>query len=641
MKLLYLYMDEVGPLGASDFNFDSDWHFAYVGREGEGIKVLYKQRLPKNFFGDKGVVDSISVVVGVNGAGKTSLAASIAQVLRQDHILKAYGYRGRYKRYCAVVKEDDSLKIYTNFHVKFDEDSVGYLPDFARSAILNHNKRIDDCAAFESMGDGVRFFYYSPIVTTERVVFGSTKVDLRNVVVDLSSTALLTDCGSWREYQMNERKTVLRFLHAANVRQVDVRAKEQFGMSLPKNLYVCVDRFENENIGLLLLPSEIGTADKYQHCRDLLESRDNIAESLVAFVARAIPVRDMLPDLNVSDDDRVERNYHAWGRAILDAVMAMYGELGWSFNGVACHEDRSKEQRIRAYEVFCGAIRKIAADMQRAEFDDRQELEFLSFVSEVSDDWDVGDVYKGLEFYDSLLALAKRKDADVDERGVQVPFGLKGAVDEAALLIEKASTFQLVGEWKADFETAISSGEMAYCSLFSRLYERLPTSGNILLFMDEAETTLHPDRQAQLVERIVRFFEAFFPKLHAHIVFATHSPILLSDIPDGNVVFFEKTNDGVSRVMDVGGTSQRSFAANIFDLYRDSFFMYGGTVGGFARSKLDAIMEKIRDIVQGKKSVMLSQEEWQVTELVGDPQARRYFESVRSLVEYAQRKNLP
>ena len=91
MKLLYLYMDGVGPLESGDFNFDSDWHFSYVGHEGEGVRVLYKRRLPKNFYGDNGVVGSVSVVVGMNGAGKTSLAASLAQVLRQDPTLKAYG----------------------------------------------------------------------------------------------------------------------------------------------------------------------------------------------------------------------------------------------------------------------------------------------------------------------------------------------------------------------------------------------------------------------------------------------------------------------------------------------------------------------------------------------------------------------
>lgn len=640
MKLLYLYMDGVGPLESGDFNFDSDWHFSYVGHEGEGVRVLYKRRLPKNFYGDNGVVGSVSVVVGMNGAGKTSLAASLAQVLRQEPTLKAYGYRGRYKRYCAVMQDGERLKIYSNFPIGFDEHKIELLPDFAKDAIVDFNRRRSNHTAYEFLGEDVSLFYYSPVVTTERVMFGTLNVASRDVISDLSSTTILTNCGTWREYQINERKGVLTFLRAANVREVDVKAKDRLGMSLPKDIYVCDGLAENADVGTLLLPSDFDQDGKYQDLRGVLEAGDNIAKSLVAFVATAIPVKDMLPNLLAAGDDRVDRRYHAWGLAIVDAVSTLYRDIGLSFEGVVVREKCSKGKKVRAYETFCIVIRDVIEEMIKAETDDRQELEFCSFVTEVTDSWNGDAVCKELAFYDLLWDLAKRNDSVVDECGVRIPLGSKGAVNAAAQLLEMAATYQWVGDWKADFGTAISSGEMAYCSMFARLYASLPASGNVLLFMDEAETTLHPDCQAHLVERIVRFLEIFFPKLHVHIVFATHSPILLSDVPDGNVIFLEKLGDGMSRVMEADGRPRHTFAANVFDLYRNSFFMHDGTVGGFARSKLDAIMMKICDVVQGKNKEALSAEEWELVELVGDPQAKKYFESVKSLIEQVRRKSL-
>ena len=53
----------------------------------------------------------------------------------------------------------------------------------------------------------------------------------------------------------------------------------------------------------------------------------------------------------------------------------------------------------------------------------------------------------------------------------------------------------------------------------------------------------------------------------------------------------------------------------------------------------DAV-KKISDVVRRKKSEKIVLEEWRVAGLVGDPQVRKYFESVKPLVEEDQGEKL-
>ena len=196
-----------------------------------------------------------------------------------------------------------------------------------------------------------------------------------------------------------------------------------------------------------------------------------------------------------------------------------------------------------------------------------------------------------------------------------------------------------------DTEPRMSAGERAFFDTWGRLYHHYRESGDmqnsahrqgafdisvpstwpeeedVIVFFDEAETTMHPDWQRRIVRESIWFFEAFVPWVHPHIIFATHSPILLSDIPAGNVILLERTRglmgtDG-SRVRSIEKT--KAFASNIFDLYRDSFFFRtGGTMGAFAMSKVDALLNKLNECgtVADEQEI---DDVLQLAKLIGDP----------------------
>ena len=148
--------------------------------------------------------------------------------------------------------------------------------------------------------------------------------------------------------------------------------------------------------------------------------------------------------------------------------------------------------------------------------------------------------------------------------------------------------------------TVLSSGEQELLNLLSRLYYAVvigPTKfDNLcspsLLLLDEAEIGFHPEWQRQYVNRLCKFIQLLLiPAEHNfQIVLTSHSPIILSDIPKCCTNFLKEEHGYVLNNRD---EQPETFAENIFNLYRRSFFMENGLIGEFASNKIDALKARI------------------------------------------------
>jgi GTPase SAR1 family protein len=151
----------------------------------------------------------------------------------------------------------------------------------------------------------------------------------------------------------------------------------------------------------------------------------------------------------------------------------------------------------------------------------------------------------------------------------------------------------------APADRKLSSGENALLNLFSRLYDflenklspRLNPKAEIrtfLLLLDEADSGFHPVWKKKFVNALVRtlpyFFEPYRQKPSLQIIFTTHDPLTLSDLPNANVVCLVN-EEGKVRALDQT-KSLATFGANITDLLADSFFIEDGLIGNFARHKI-------------------------------------------------------
>ena len=146
---------------------------------------------------------------------------------------------------------------------------------------------------------------------------------------------------------------------------------------------------------------------------------------------------------------------------------------------------------------------------------------------------------------------------------------------------------------------------------------------NILLFLDETEITMHPELQRKIVYNLIRFIEHFQKFTSTHIVFLTHSPIILSDIPQENVCFLRKDIDGKNIILneDIPNT----FGANIFDLYKKSFSLENGNLGEFSTKKIEYLL----NIANNQNNICDNKlkEIEKIICLLGDPLIKTYINS--------------
>jgi hypothetical protein len=107
-----------------------------------------------------------------------------------------------------------------------------------------------------------------------------------------------------------------------------------------------------------------------------------------------------------------------------------------------------------------------------------------------------------------------------------------------------------------------------------------------------------------------------------NILFLTHSPFILSDIPGENIMRLEiNKKTGKSRP---SSTTVQTFAANIHELLADSFFLKGTLMGKFAENQLNDVIDKI------KSKKQLTSDDEKLIAMIGDSFLRSSFKQLRS-----------
>jgi hypothetical protein len=209
-------------------------------------------------------------------------------------------------------------------------------------------------------------------------------------------------------------------------------------------------------------------------------------------------------------------------------------------------------------------------------------------------------------------------------------FNLRGNLDAVAEFVRSiyetreflaARYFDVSFSYDASSDAMLSSGEekLLYlmaeifysCVLHVNKFDNVNTPS--LFVLDEAELGLHPEWQRTFVSYLMAFFN-YYPLENIQILLTTHSPILLSDILRQDIVLLKKEK-GETIVEE---QHKETFATNIFELYKDSFFLDHGLMGLLAESKIKEIVEDIEsnshlDTIAKRIS------------LIGDPQIRNYL----------------
>jgi len=112
---------------------------------------------------------------------------------------------------------------------------------------------------------------------------------------------------------------------------------------------------------------------------------------------------------------------------------------------------------------------------------------------------------------------------------------------------------------------------------------------NINIILDEVELYYHPEMQQMLLNALIKSFETIKRKgdkgiKAINVVLCTHSPFILSDIPANNILRLQEGK--VYKEED----EVKSFGANIHDILNNDFFLSNGSMGNFAKEKIDEVI---------------------------------------------------
>jgi len=176
---------------------------------------------------------------------------------------------------------------------------------------------------------------------------------------------------------------------------------------------------------------------------------------------------------------------------------------------------------------------------------------------------------------------------------------------------------------KQDLYDYIDAEELAEHGIDSSHPDRFYEIDYIILF-DEIDIGFHPDWQKKTIQYIIDFLNATDNQKYYHLIFTTHSPFLLSDIPKENLIFLKdgKQVKGIEK--------KQTFGANIHTLLSDSFFMEDGLMGEFAKGKIDEVIRLLNKDKLDEKELKYCE---QIISIIGEPivknQLQRMLDSKR------------
>lgn len=649
MELLYLYVRDYGILKDASFNFSDKYRFKFDKDKQSLTCDKRGHQLPDKFFSinptKKDVVTNVSALVGDNGSGKSSVARFLSELFRGEFF---HDDRKELSDFILIWKHDLTVYYDTNL------TTVDEYKEAIENNLQEKNKKLtfEKSKLNENPENDFRLVYLSNCLQSQGLV---DLIAISNdKVTDLSTHYLISNHTQENEYSKTKSSEKNNPERQNKYSDTFSSAIQQFEwQEVDRNLEFLNRAFSDGHDKTLLFPIpranrvKVNTSDRKNLKRrcayykdkagvEVNNDKDNEQESLESTIGgnkecdttdaknRYKILEKLFNKLDLIDGSFVAEFCQAMCYNLIHEFL--YSEDGWDkgtsygYNKLSTWLNKS----ITSFEDGdSSGLLAIAEDLYGT-------AKGLSRT--IAEQKAVGPMFKFLEDYCSSTNDNSSVLFNIDPMISASSNGLN-----SAQLKEFRELYKQV-QSKTPFVTFnwdpfISAGEQAQLNIFSRLLTLLDDSTDhnkkLVVFFDEIEITIHPELQRQLVSNVIKFFETFFKNYMVQIIFASHSPILLSDIPKSNVNFIKRYNYGNPEFCEVKADGENSyiivnekehrddtFAANIHTLYTDSFFTKG-TMGAFAEGKVREVIEWIKD------SEPLNDENYnqaqQVINLIGEP----------------------
>ena len=176
-------------------------------------------------------------------------------------------------------------------------------------------------------------------------------------------------------------------------------------------------------------------------------------------------------------------------------------------------------------------------------------------------------------------------------------------------------------------EEGLSDGERIKLQYFSTLHGvlrgELKNKEYITLLFDEVETYLHPEWSRRFLYELIEELERYEDKKFK-LIFATHSPFLIADVLAKDCIYLSKNKKG--KIKAEIKEDVKTFGANIIDLFKNTMFLES-TFGKFATEKIKGVVNKI------EKAEKYSDIKHEVDFIIGEIGEKLISNKLKSMIE--------
>jgi energy-coupling factor transporter ATP-binding protein EcfA2 len=208
--------------------------------------------------------------------------------------------------------------------------------------------------------------------------------------------------------------------------------------------------------------------------------------------------------------------------------------------------------------------------------------------------------------------------------------------------------FELIFDTNGKFDS-LSSGQtflLCYVGYIIKYIEYCKNNNktSCTIIIDECETSLHPNWQKESVKFFIDAIKSEIEdNFKINLIFTSHSPFILSDIPKENVIFLDKFHEKETKNkypkldtkdLKIGNCINvskhielKTFGANIHTLLSNGFFMSDGLMGEFAKSKITEIKDfynENKDLKNEDSKFESKKDEFKKN--------KKYFENIQKII---------
>ena len=542
---IFMWVKKYKSLENFQVNFDKSYNIKFEYKENRIKKLIIKKninKIPKHFYGSN--IDSINIIIGKNGTGKSSILEMMSLFDRVNGTYKSYV---DYPREFLIIYKTNNEKefILEGYHendddkdfefLKMSKDSLTFLVNYYTFKMTenyefigtNSPKNLKDTGILRIKYGEERINFFEKKYSYEEAEEGNYKI---NTGVSEGNKATIY------EYFINKKNIQSELYRDANI--VIEIPELDFYIDKIKKPFEIIKKIKLFNIL------------KEEKIKDVVIK--NYSNYLFSYkIWEIIENKSFQVDkiLDIIKTEKIKLKKIKNTEQILERLLDEIKEY-----------ENVKELSNKIHEILL-----LLNDVQVSELNFKRKTNILKKYKIKGND---SRTKKFLEKYDEI---------------VNYPW-----TNKRLYLPEFEKILNIT-------EEGMSDGERVRVNIFSTIHRFLGENGElknkkyVTLLFDEVEMFLHPEWSRTFLYDLLLELKDYRDK-QFKIIFASHSPFLLSDICSEGVIYLEKKE----RKTILKEIEIKNFGANIIDLFKNTMFLKS-TFGEFATEKIKWVVDEINN----------------------------------------------